>query len=94
MEPFFNCLYPLREYIPGYSSTSLKKKATELAYETDSLQQKILVNQQYLASIKKVLTGDVKAEKLQQILSLVVQQEISEVVFTLQASPYCVKSIM
>ena len=51
---------PLREYIPGYSSTTLKKKAAKLAYQTDSLQQVISVNDQYLASIKKVLTGDVK----------------------------------
>lgn len=51
---------PLREYIPGYSSTSLKKKATNLAYKTDSLQQQLAVNKQYLASIRKVLTGDVK----------------------------------
>ena len=36
---------PLREYIPGYSSTSLKKKATELSYKTDSLQNIINVNQ-------------------------------------------------
>ncbi len=50
---------PLREYIPGYSSVSLKKKATQLAFKTDSLQQVIYINQQYLASIKKVLTGDV-----------------------------------
>ncbi len=51
---------PLREYIPGYSSTALKKRATQLAYKTDSLQQILDVNEQYLASIKKVLTGDVK----------------------------------
>lgn len=51
---------PLREYIPGYSSTSLKQKATSLAYKTDSLQQELNVNEQYLASIRKVLTGDVK----------------------------------
>jgi len=52
---------PLREYIPGYSSTALKKKATSLTYKTDSLQQIINVNEQYLASIRKVLTGDVKS---------------------------------
>jgi murein DD-endopeptidase MepM/ murein hydrolase activator NlpD len=51
---------PLREYIPGYSSSALKKKATQLTYKTDSLQQILSVNEQYLASIKKVLTGDVK----------------------------------
>ncbi|MFT4698925.1 MAG: murein DD-endopeptidase MepM/ murein hydrolase activator NlpD [Flavobacteriaceae bacterium] len=51
---------PLREYIPGYSSTKLKKKATLLHYKTDSLQRVISINEQYLASIQKVLTGDVK----------------------------------
>ena len=51
---------PLREYIPGYSSTSLKKKATELTYKTDSLQRVISINEQYLSSIRKVLSGDVK----------------------------------
>ncbi len=50
---------PLREYIPGYSSTSLKRKATQLSYKTDSLQQVIAMNSQYLESIKRVLQGDV-----------------------------------
>ncbi len=57
---FIIAFTPLREYIPGYSSTTLKKKATRLAYETDSLQKILDVNEQYLSSIKKVLTGDVK----------------------------------
>lgn len=52
---------PLREYIPGYSSTALKKKATELSYKTDSLQKVIEMNERYYASIKKVLQGDVSA---------------------------------
>ncbi len=50
----------LREYIPGYSSTALKKQATELNYKTDSLEQVIHMNERYFESIKKVLTGDVK----------------------------------
>ena len=50
----------LREYIPGYSSTALKQKATELNYKADSLQQVINMNQQYYESIKRVLTGDVR----------------------------------
>ena len=44
-------------------TTTLKKKATQLAYQTDSLQKILDVNEQYLASIKKVLTGDVKTVK-------------------------------
>ncbi|WP_034060410.1 M23 family metallopeptidase [Lacinutrix jangbogonensis] len=50
---------PLREYIPGYSSTALKKQAVELNFKTDSLQQVITYNDQYYASIKKVLKGEV-----------------------------------
>lgn len=50
----------LRELIPGYSSTKLKKQATELSYKTDSLQQVLSLNEQYYASIKRVLSGDVK----------------------------------
>jgi len=50
---------PLREYVPGYSSTRLKMQATELNYRTDSLQQVIAMNDRYYASIKKVLQGDV-----------------------------------
>ena len=52
---------PLREYIPGYSSTALKKQAVELNFKTDSLQQVITYNDQYYASIKKVLKGEVTA---------------------------------
>ncbi|MCK5402275.1 MAG: M23 family metallopeptidase [Flavobacteriaceae bacterium] len=50
---------PLREYIPGYSSTSLKRKATQLSYKTDSIQQVIAINEQYYESIRRVLKGDV-----------------------------------
>lgn len=52
---------PLREYIPGYSSTALKNKATELSFKTDSLQRVIAMNELYYGSIKKVLKGDVSA---------------------------------
>ncbi len=52
---------PLREYIPGYSSTALKKKATELSFKTDSLQRVLRMNDRYYESIKKVLTGDLNA---------------------------------
>lgn len=51
----------LREYIPGYSSTALKKQAVELNYKTDSLQQLIAVNERYYSSIKKVLQGEISS---------------------------------
>ncbi len=54
----------LREYIPGYSSAALKKQATELAYKTDSLQTALILNNQYYASIRKVLSGDLEPANL------------------------------
>jgi len=52
---------PLREYIPGYSSTALKKKATILNHKTDSLEKIIAVNERYFSSIKKVLHGELSS---------------------------------
>lgn len=54
----------LREYIPGYSSEALKKQATELAFKTDSLQTALVLNNQYYASIRKVLNGDLEPGNL------------------------------
>ena len=51
---------PLREYIPGYSSKKLKSQAEELLIKTDSLKTVIAINEQQYASIRKVLTGDIK----------------------------------
>lgn len=57
---FLIAFTPLKEYIPGYSSTALKRKATDLVYKVDSLQQKLAVNDLYLHNIQQVLTGKVK----------------------------------
>jgi len=54
---------PLREYIPGYASTKLKREATELALKSDSLSEALKKNEAYIASIKKVLTGDLDYAK-------------------------------
>lgn len=55
---------PLREYIPGYSSTELKQRATELAYQSDSIQRVLYLNEQYLNSIKKALIGDIEFQQI------------------------------
>ena len=54
---------PLREYIPGYASTELKKDATELALRSDSLNNALKKNDAFIQSIKKVLTGDLEYAK-------------------------------
>uniref|UniRef100_UPI0040490C70 murein hydrolase activator EnvC family protein n=1 Tax=Flavobacterium sp. TaxID=239 RepID=UPI0040490C70 len=48
----------LREYIPGYASTTLKKEAFNLAIKSDSLEKAVKRNNIYISSIKKALTGN------------------------------------
>ncbi|OCB77207.1 peptidase [Flavobacterium crassostreae] len=54
---------PLREFIPGYSSTKLKKEATELALKSDSLAIALKKNEAYIHAIQKVLTGELEYAK-------------------------------
>ncbi len=51
---------PLKEYIQGYSSTELKKEASELVYKVDSLNQVLSVNDLYIENIQQVLKGEIK----------------------------------
>ncbi len=57
----------IREYIPGYSSTSLKKKATRLTYEADSLKTRLDIIERYTSALKPVLTGEIEPEKIDSI---------------------------
>jgi hypothetical protein len=54
---------PLREFIPGYSSSQLKKDATVLALKSDSLSTALKKNEIYIKSIQKVLNGDLEYAK-------------------------------
>ncbi|MCL9804101.1 peptidase [Flavobacterium amniphilum] len=55
---------PLREYIPGYSSTQLKQDALLLGIKADSLEFQLNKNDEYIKSVKKVLTGDLEYAKV------------------------------
>ncbi|CAA0234776.1 conserved transmembrane hypothetical protein. putative peptidase [Tenacibaculum maritimum] len=57
----------LKEYIPGYSSIALKKKATRLYYEADSLKNRLIVLEKYTAAIRPVLTGAIKGEEIDSV---------------------------
>ena len=59
----------IREYIPGYSSTALKKKATRLTYEADSLKNKLAIITRYTKAIQPVLTGNITSEKIDSIIT-------------------------
>ena len=54
---------PLRELIPGYSSSELKKNATVLALKSDSLSKALKKNEIYIKSIQKVLNGELEYAK-------------------------------
>lgn len=54
---------PLREFIPGYSSSKLKRDATVLALKSDSLTIALKKNEAYIKSVQKVLNGDLEYAK-------------------------------
>lgn len=60
---FIIAFTPLREFIPGYSSSQLKKNATELALKSDSLTLALQQNEAYIKAIQKVLNGDLEYAK-------------------------------
>jgi hypothetical protein len=66
---------PLREYIPGYSSSKLKKDATELALKSDSLTLALKKNEAYIKSIQKVLTGQLEYAKFNKDSILAASEE-------------------
>ncbi|WP_413999733.1 peptidase [Flavobacterium sp. W1B] len=60
---FIIAFTPLREFIPGYSSSKLKRDATELALKSDSLTTALKKNEAYILSIQKVLNGELEYAK-------------------------------
>jgi murein DD-endopeptidase MepM/ murein hydrolase activator NlpD len=57
-------LTPLREYIPGYASTHLRRDVVELIGKTDSLETQLFYQNNYLNSLRGVLRGDIAFEDL------------------------------
>ena len=60
---FIIAFTPLREFIPGYSSSQLKKNATELAIKSDSLETALRKNEAYIKGVQKVLNGQLEYAK-------------------------------
>lgn len=58
---------PVKEYIPGYSSTDLKIKATKLAFQTDSLKRKLDILHDYTIALRPILTGEIKPSILDSV---------------------------
>ncbi len=64
---FFITFTPIKEYIPGYSSTALKIKATNLAFQTDSLKRKLDVLQNFTKALQPILTGEIEADVIDSV---------------------------
>jgi len=50
---------PLKELIPGYASSKLRREAIELALTTDSLTAAIDRNERYIQGVQRILQGEV-----------------------------------
>jgi hypothetical protein len=79
---FIIAFTPLREFIPGYSSSELKKNATELAIKSDSLETALKKNEAYIHGIQKVLRGELDYAKFNKDSILAETDEHSDVNMT------------
>ncbi len=57
---------PLKEFIPGYSSTEMRAQTAENAFKLDSLSKAYDQSIRYLNSIQRVLAGDLKSDDLEE----------------------------
>ncbi|WP_152286056.1 M23 family metallopeptidase [Flavicella marina] len=55
---FIIAFTPIKEYIPGYSSTKLKKQASFLFYKVDSLQAQVNTLTKFTAAMRPILVGE------------------------------------
>jgi murein DD-endopeptidase MepM/ murein hydrolase activator NlpD len=73
----------LKEYIPGYDSSELRRQAIRNNYRLDSLQQALMRNQRFLLSVNQVLRGDLDLQELErQVATDSAYVDISNVGFT------------
>ena len=57
----------LKELIPGYASSKLRREAIELALTSDSLQAALERNERYINGVKRILEGEVIDTVLKEI---------------------------
>jgi murein DD-endopeptidase MepM/ murein hydrolase activator NlpD len=73
---------PLKEYIPGYDSSELRKKAVQNLFLADSLITLYNQNIQYLNSVRKVLSEDISFEESQLSVEQLENQNLAVPSFT------------
>ena len=58
---------PLREYIPGYSNLETKFLAEEAYKKADSLDAELTIRDAYLGNLKRILSGEINADSVQDV---------------------------
>jgi murein DD-endopeptidase MepM/ murein hydrolase activator NlpD len=69
---------PIKEYIPGYSSSKLKAEALKLTFDAEALKQKLAILENYTKALKPVLTGEITSEEIDSLQIKVRQSVIDE----------------
>lgn len=73
----------LKELIPGYASSKLRREAIELALTSDSLQAALERNERYINGVKRILEGEV----IDTVLKEIEDQDTSATVSLVLSNP-------
>ena len=60
---------PLKELVPGYASSKIRRQAVELSLKTDSLEGVLRQNERYVSGVQRILRGEVIDSVVQDVLS-------------------------
>ncbi len=74
----FIAFTPIKEYIPGYSSSTLKAEAIELTFDAAALKQKLAIIENYTKALQPVLTGEITSEEIDSLQVKARQSVIDE----------------
>lgn len=72
-------LTPLREYIPGYGSSVMKRQARELIFKSDSIAEVLHRNQAYINNLSLILSGEIDSTEINHTDSTIVESKINYV---------------
>lgn len=58
---------PIRYYLPGYLDVEIRNKSIQTSLKIDSLEQRLLLNDEYIKNIKNVMLGTVPASLVNEL---------------------------
>ena len=76
---FLIAFTPIKEYIPGYDSSRVKRDVAKLSFQTDSLKHRLEVMENYSNSLRLILTGEIsEVDQIDSIQDLGKRTQIDE----------------